>query len=373
MPCHCHRAERVADIVVAGHRQSAAFDHPPLGLKRHVEMRDTFFVVQIDRPHIGLRVKSVGHNSAVSDAPHKGLNLGVICAADRQPVKRNIADKVVEPLPQALDIAPMLHVLGVDIGDDGDGRGQTVESAIALVGLDHHPLALPHARIAAIGVNDAAVDDRGIDPPLDQKLGHKRRGRGLAMSARHSDVGLEAHQLGQHLGPAHHRQTALARLVQFRIAGLDRRRDHDHLRTSEVLGALPLENCRPDARQTLGNRRGFEIRTLHPVAMVDQHFGNSRHADPPDSDEVDGTDIRRKLGRCVHCFCPFCARSSTISARFWGASGIPQLSAACAIIDAPVGSASTAPICSVSTASVNRLSGITIAPPAAASPRALAA
>jgi hypothetical protein len=45
-------------------------------------------------------------------------------------------------------------MLGVDIGDDGDGRGQAVEGAVRFVGLDHHPVALPHPRIGAVGMDD---------------------------------------------------------------------------------------------------------------------------------------------------------------------------------------------------------------------------
>ena len=44
----------------------------------------------------------------------------------------------------------MVEMLGIDIGDDGDGRGQLHESAVALIGLDHHPVAAAEMRIGAV-------------------------------------------------------------------------------------------------------------------------------------------------------------------------------------------------------------------------------
>ena len=116
--------------------------------------------------------------------------------------------KSVKPCAQVLDAAPVLHVLGVDVGDDGDGGGQAVEGAVALVGLDHHPLALPHAGVGAVGVDDAAVDDRRVDAARVQQGRDHGGGGGLAVGSGDGDVGFQAHQLGQHLGAAHHRQAA---------------------------------------------------------------------------------------------------------------------------------------------------------------------
>ena len=55
--------------------------------------------------------------------------------------------------------------------------------------------------LITVGIEAAGVDQRG-----DQ-----RRGRGLAVGAADRDAALEPHQLGQHLGAAHHRQALGAR------------------------------------------------------------------------------------------------------------------------------------------------------------------
>ncbi len=61
--------KRVRDVVIARHRQGAAFDHDGLAiviqafaLQGHVEMRDAIFIGQVDRAHIGLRVEAKGHD-----------------------------------------------------------------------------------------------------------------------------------------------------------------------------------------------------------------------------------------------------------------------------------------------------------------------
>ena len=186
-------------------------------------MRDTRFVAQVDRAHIGLRVEAKGHDAAVGDAADQRLHLGVVGAAHGQPVEGDVRDEIEKAFAQVLDRAPMFHMLGVDIGDDGDGRRQAVESAIGLVSLDHHPVTLAHPRVRAIGMDHAAIDHGRIDAARIQKRGHHGGGRGLAMRPRNRNVRTQAHQLGQHFSPAHNGQTPQPRGIKLGIAGLDRR------------------------------------------------------------------------------------------------------------------------------------------------------
>ena len=102
----------------------------------------------------------------------------------------------------------VVEMLGIDIGDDGDVGRQLDEGAVALVGLDHHPLAVAQPGIGAIGVDDAAIDDGGVEFAGIEQRRDQRRGRGLAVRAADGDGVLEAHDLGQHLGAAHDRQAA---------------------------------------------------------------------------------------------------------------------------------------------------------------------
>jgi hypothetical protein len=94
-------------------------------------------------------------------------------------------------------------------------------------------------------MDHAAVDHRGVEAALVQQRRHHRRRRGLAMRAGDGDVRPQPHQFGQHLGPAHHRQLAPPRLFQFRVARLDRGRDHHDRRLADVLGRWPSKNTAP--------------------------------------------------------------------------------------------------------------------------------
>jgi hypothetical protein len=56
------------------------------------------------------------------------------------------------------------------------------------------------------------------------------------------DVGPQPHQFRQHLGPPHHRQLAPPRLLQLRVALLDRGLEiTTTAAVADVLGALALE------------------------------------------------------------------------------------------------------------------------------------
>ena len=103
--------------------------------------------------------------------------------------------------------------------------------------------ALAHARVGAVGVDDAAVDDGRIEAAGVEQGGDERRRRRLAVRAGDGDAGLEAHQLGQHLGAAHHRQALLARRRELRIVALDRRRDDHDLGPVDILGLVADEGA----------------------------------------------------------------------------------------------------------------------------------
>ena len=71
----------------------------------------------------------------------------MIGVADGDAVERDVRDEIKETLAQSVKVAPMLHMLGVDIGHDRDCSRQAVEGAVAFVGLDHHPVGLTHAGV----------------------------------------------------------------------------------------------------------------------------------------------------------------------------------------------------------------------------------
>src|SRR5690606_2809795 len=98
------------------------------------------------------------------------------------------------------------------------------------------------------------------------------------------------HQLGEHLGARHHRNTTLQRAGHFRVAVVDGAGHHQHVRFLDVLGLVADEHLGAEAFQARGDRRVLDIRAGDFVAEVEQHLGDAAHADSADADEMDATD-----------------------------------------------------------------------------------
>ena len=274
--------------------------------------------------------------------------------------------------------AVMVEMLGIDVGDDGDVGRQLQEGAVALVGLHHHPLALAHAGIGAVGVDDAAIDDGRIEPAgVEQRRDH-RGGRRLAMRAADGDGLAEAHQLGQHLGAAHDRQRFRARpcssglvfLIADETTTTSASPRFSALVADEALDALVAQALHVGAVGLVG--------AVHPVAEIVQHLGDAAHADAADADEMHRADRLRHL----HGRAPFLnsatdlpdAIASARSASNRAASGFPADLAAAAMRRQPVGIVHQRRRSSAASRSGESVDcGCTSAPPAAASAAALAA
>ena len=235
------RGQRILHVVVAEHRQEqivdgAGFAGGALG-DDGVEFAAALTGPDVDRADIGLRAEAVGDDAPLGQLGDHPLHDRMVDAQHGKAVERDVADKALEPCLQRGEIAVIVEMLGVDVGDDRDRRRQLGEGAVALVGLDHHPVACAEPRVGAVGVDDPAVDHGRVElRGFEQRADHRGR-RGLAVGAGDRDRPFEAHQLAQHLGAAHHRHAAGAGGDDLGVVGLDRRRDDDDLGGAEVLRA----------------------------------------------------------------------------------------------------------------------------------------
>ena len=152
------------------------------------------------------------------------LHLGMVDAQHRGAVEGHVLDELDERVLDLVEAAVMVEMLGIDVGDDRDRAVEPQEAAVALVGLDHHPVALAEPGVGAVAVDDAAVDHRRVDPAGVEQRGDHRGRRGLAVGAGDRDGRLQPHQLGQHLGAADHRDAPLERGRDLGIVALDRGR-----------------------------------------------------------------------------------------------------------------------------------------------------
>ena len=226
----------------------------------------------------------------------------MIQADHAEAVEGNVLDEVAEGLLDRVEVAVVVQVFRVDVGDDRHGAFQAQEAAVALVGLDHDPVALAHLGVGAVGVDDAAVDHRRVQRTgVQQGRDHGGRRR-LAVGAADADRELQTHQLGQHLGAAHQRNAAFARHDQFRVRRLDRRGiDHRRDALGHMGGVVADVDAGAQLLEPLGVGAGLGVRAGHLIADLQHDLGDAAHADAADADEVDRPEGERNGAKaCDH-------------------------------------------------------------------------
>ena len=77
-------------------------------------------MIEIDKPHVGLRILAIGDDAAILDAADQRLHLAVIGAHHGKAVERHILDEGLKRILHGIESLEMIEMLGIDIGDDGD-------------------------------------------------------------------------------------------------------------------------------------------------------------------------------------------------------------------------------------------------------------
>ena len=95
--------------------------------------------------------------------PTMRLHHRMIDAHHGEAVERHVLDESLERILHRFERLEVVEMLRIDVGDDRDVGRQLQERAVALVGLDHHPVAGAEPRVGAVGIDDAAVDDGRIE------------------------------------------------------------------------------------------------------------------------------------------------------------------------------------------------------------------
>ena len=240
--------------------------------------------------NVGLRAQAVGQDAPVDHLRDHALHDRVIDAQHRETVKRNAADKGLESLMQGGDIAIEIKMLGIDVGDHRRRRRQPGKGAVTLIGLDDHPIAGAEPGVGTVGVDDAAIDYRRIEPAGFQEGADHRGRRRLTMRAGDRDRPFQPHQFGQHLGAPHHRHAPRPRRDDFGIIGLDRRGHDDDLGGIEIFRAMADRDANAEFSEPLCIGALGEIAALHLVTEIVQDLGDAAHADAADPDEMQGAD-----------------------------------------------------------------------------------
>ena len=108
-------------------------------------------------------------------------------------------------------------MVGLDVGDDRDGRRVGEERAVALVGLGDEDVAEAVVRARPRRQQVAADHERRVGAAGLQRDDEHRRGRRLARAARHAGGAVVGHELGEHRGAVEHRDAARGGLEQLGV------------------------------------------------------------------------------------------------------------------------------------------------------------
>jgi hypothetical protein len=137
------------------------------------------------------RIEAVA-DDLLGNLRHDFAHVGVVGAEHGDAVEGQALQEIDEGLLEAAEVMAVgFHVVGVDVGDDGDGRRQEQEGGIGFVGLDHDEIAGAQARIGAGGVEPAADDEGRVHATLGENRRDEARRRGLAVRAGDGDALLE--------------------------------------------------------------------------------------------------------------------------------------------------------------------------------------
>ena len=149
---------------------------------------------------VGLGREAVGDEPPL-ELGDDALQVRVVEAEDDRAVERDLVGEADERLLDLLDVRIVVEVLGVDVGQDGDERGEEEERPVALVGFGDEEIPGSELGVGPEGVQPAADDDGRVEAGLVEEDGDHRRRRRLAVRAGHGDAVFHPHELGEHLRP----------------------------------------------------------------------------------------------------------------------------------------------------------------------------
>ena len=277
---------------------------------------------------LGVPVAADGEPPVAGPGDERG-DAGVVGAGDQRAARPDPVDELREHRAVGLLGAVVVEVVGLDVGDHRDVRGEGSERAVALVRLDDEHVARAVVRPRPRRGQVAADGERRVEPAVLQRDGEHRRGRGLAVRARHGGDAAPVRQRGERLGPVHHgsprsraaTSSGLSRGSRWRRRRLGRRRQ-----VGRVVADLDARAERPQGEhraRVLGVRPGDR----HPAG--EQDAGDPAHPRTADADEVGPLPEprHRHVRACRHGRAA--TASSTSRARRSSASAWPEARAAC--------------------------------------------
>ena len=166
---------------------------------------------------IGIFIQTVAHD-LLGDLRHDVIDVRIIRAQHGHTIEGQTLEEVHEGLLQLTEIVPIgFHMIGIDVRHHGDHRRQAQERRIGLIGFGHQKITLAEARIGTRRIKPATNHKGGVKAALTQNRSNQTGRRRFTVRTGNRDTLLQPHQLGQHLGARHDRNTRLTGGDHFRV------------------------------------------------------------------------------------------------------------------------------------------------------------
>ena len=262
--------QRIEDVVAAGHIQNN-FKRLLL-MSFHLDMNGKFHL-RADVFNIGcVDISSIVQAVSSIRLAHFGQNRADVFAVDTQKrfaVERHTVDKINKRLVQFFDAVSVgVHVVFVDIGDDGHNRGQMQEGRIGLVGLSDDVFAFTQTGVGTCGIEFATDNESRIKTCRTENRSGQAGGCGFTVRTGNGDTIAEAHQFCQHQRAGNDGDLLLQRGNDFGIVFFDGSRGNDDIRTIDVFGSMAWVNLDAESAQMLSNGISRLIRTGNFKAQI---------------------------------------------------------------------------------------------------------
>ena len=221
--------------------------------------------------------------------------------ADGQAPLRQQVQELAEGFLNFVDIPVAVQMIRINVQHHRHGGAHLQEAAAELAGLRQEGLPLADAGGAADGVQLAADVDGGIRAPLHQDLAEHGGGGGFAVSSAHTHrLPVALHQLAQERCPLHGRDAQPLRLYPLGVVGGDGGGVHHQIRPMDVLRPMAHEHLRALVAHVTQQIPFRPVRAGHPVALVNEHLRQPRHAGAADADHMDSLACIVTDVGCLH-------------------------------------------------------------------------
>ena len=222
----------------------------------------------------------------------------IVCSDQDRAVHR--LHEPVERLKERIEPSVVLEVVGLQIGDQPEPRGQFQERPIALVCLHHQQVALVPCRSRTDLVHVAANDERRAETGLSQHEGQHGRGGGLAVCAGHGNRLAQSADGTENLGPPVEGDATFEGRPALRICVGHRRGARHHSGFADLVRRMTHADGHAQCSEAIQSGGGLKVRTADGVSHGHQNLGNGAHAGTAHANDVNVGGDRQAQRRIRH-------------------------------------------------------------------------